>query len=200
MNLTHRAKPIFFKSQSELRQWYKKNYDKLTEMWVGFYNVASGKQSVTYKQALDEALCFGWIDGVRKRTDDESYIMRFTPRKKKSYWSDVNTKRAKELIKLGKMHSSGLKVFNARDQQKTKRYSFERKTATIDGELGIKFKANKKAWEFFEVQAPYYKRVFSHWVTSAKQEETQHRRLDVLIKASAAGRRLDMLDPFEKRK
>ena len=194
------SKPSFFKTQSELRKWFTKNHNKLTEVWIGFYNAKSGKTAATYKQALDEALCFGWIDGTRKNVNTESYTNRFTPRKAKSYWSDVNTKRAKELIQQGRMTARGLEVFNARDKKQTKRYSFENKSASFDSALERKFKANKKAWVFFQAQPPYYKKVFTGWVGGAKQEETRLKRLDALIKGSERGKRLDMLNPFRKLK
>ena len=190
------SKPTFFKTQSELRKWFTKNHNKVAELWISFYNAKSGKKAATYKQALDEALCFGWIDGTRKNVDTESYTNRFTPRRAKSYWSDVNTKRAKELIKLRLMHSAGLKAFNARDKQDTKKYSFERAKAEIGGISAKKFKENKKAWDFFHAQPPYYKKIFSWWVVGAKKEETRLKRLTALISASAKGKRLDMLNPL----
>ena len=183
-----------------MRQWFKQNHDKATELWIGFYNAKSGKKAATYKEAVDEALCFGWIDTTRKNVDSESYTNRFTPRRKKSYWSDVNTKRAKELIQQGRMTARGLEVFNARDKKQTKQYSFENKSASFDSALERKFKANKKAWEFFNAQPPYYKKVFTGWVGGAKQEETRLKRLGALIKGSERGKRLDMLNPFRKLK
>ena len=193
------SRPTFFKTQSELRKWFTKNHKKVSELWIGFYNAKSGKTAATYKQALDEALCFGWIDGTRKNVDTESYTNRFTPRKAKSYWSDVNTKRAKKLIQLGRMHSAGLKAFKARDKRDTKKYSFERAKAEIGGIYAKRFKENKKAWDFFHAQPPYYKKIFSWWVVGAKKEETRLKRLEALLSASAKGKRLDMFNPLGKK-
>jgi len=132
--------PTFFKSQKEFHNWLEKNHDKARELMVGFYKVSTGKQSIRYQEALDEALCFGWIDGIRRSIDDISYSIRFTPRKPKSYWSAVNIKRVGELTKLGLMHPSGLKVFNRRDKEKSERYSNERKTIKLNPEYEKKFK------------------------------------------------------------
>jgi uncharacterized protein YdeI (YjbR/CyaY-like superfamily) len=185
--------PKFFKTQAELRNWFLKNHDKLQEQWIGFHKVGSDKKSVTYAQALDEALCFGWIDGIRKSINSESYMIRYTPRRPKSIWSAVNIKRTKELTKAGTMHPAGLKTFNERDVKKTNMYSFERKAAALGGEYEKAFKKNKKAWEFFLSQPPWYRRTSVHWVISAKQEETQLRRLETLIKDSGGGRRIKEL-------
>lgn len=162
------------------------------------YKVGSGKKAVTYKEALDEALCFGWIDGVRKRLDDESYVQRFTPRRPKSYWSTVNTRRAEELRREGRMHPAGLATFERRNREDTQRYSSERATATLDPSHEKMFRANRKAWSYFEAEAPWYRRVAVHWVTSAKKEETRQRRLARLIADSAAGRRFGILPQKKK--
>jgi uncharacterized protein YdeI (YjbR/CyaY-like superfamily) len=175
-------KVTYFQSSGDFRSWLAQNHDHCTELFVGFYKKASGKPSITYPEALDQALCFGWIDGVRKSVDALSYTVRFTPRKAKSYWSMVNTKRAKELIRLGLMEPPGLKAFQARDPSKSKRYSFERENAK-------QFKANPKAWVFFQAQAPYYQRIATWWVISAKQEPTRLRRLQTLIDLCAHHRR-----------
>lgn len=184
------ARPIFFERAADLRRWLEKNHDRVTELWLGLHRKSSGRTSVTYEEALEEALCFGWIDGVRKRHDDVSYVQRFTPRQAKSYWSAVNTKRALELIDAGRMHPSGRAAFARRDGAAAGRYSFERKAVSLDPRAAARFKANAKAWAFFESQAPWYRRVATHWVTSAKREETRERRLATLIHDSAAGRRI----------
>lgn len=185
--------PTFFKTAAALRRWLEKNHASATELWVGMYKVGSGKKAVTYREALDEALCFGWIDGVRKSVDNESYVQRFTPRRPKSYWSAVNTKRVEELQRDGRMHPSGMAAFERRDRALTDRYSFERQAATLDGVSEKVFRANKKAWSYFDAEAPWYRRVAIHWVTSAKREETRQRRLARLIEDSAAGRRFGAL-------
>ena len=199
MNEVQRVNLIFFKSPSEFRRWLAKNYDKQSELWIGMYKVSSGKKGITYKEALDEALCFGWIDGVRKSVDAESYMQRFSPRTAKSYWSAVNTKRVGELTKLGRMHASGLAAFDRRDKAATARYSFERETAALEPSATKQFRANKAAWQYFESEAPWYRRIAAHWVTSAKKPETRQRRLEMLIRDSAAGRRIGAL-PQRKKK
>jgi uncharacterized protein YdeI (YjbR/CyaY-like superfamily) len=189
---------VYFSTPSAFRSWLGQNHDQLTELYVGFHKKESGLPSISYPEALDQALCFGWIDGVRKSVNAISYSIRFTPRKTKSYWSKVNTKRAKELIKLGLMQPSGLKVFEARDQATTKRYSFERENATLPRVLTKQFKSNLQAWAFFQSQPPYYKRVSTWWIISAKQETTRLRRLQTLIDTSADHRRLDQFIPRKK--
>jgi uncharacterized protein YdeI (YjbR/CyaY-like superfamily) len=191
-------KATFFKSAEEFRSWLEKNHDKQQELLLGFYKKASGKGGITHREALDEALAFGWIDGVVKTLDESSYTIRFTPRRPKSIWSLVNIKRVGELKKLGLMRPSGLAAFEGRDLEKAQRYSYERKTSKLDGELEKKFKANKKAWEFFQAQPPGYQKVISWWIISAKQEETRFRRLERLIRDSENGRRVGILERKKK--
>jgi len=193
------VKPTFFKSRAEFRGWLRDNHAKAQQLLVGFYRKDSGKGGITYPEALDEALCFGWIDGLRQRFDEASYTIRFTPRKPDSIWSAVNIKRAKELLELGRMHSFGRKVFENRDQEKANLYSYERATCKLEGDHEKQFRANKKAWEFYQAQAPWYRRTSCWWLVSAKREETRVRRLKKLIADSAAGRRLDMLNPKAKK-
>jgi uncharacterized protein YdeI (YjbR/CyaY-like superfamily) len=183
--------PTYFPTSADFRAWLTENHAQHTELFVGFHKKDSGKPSITYHEALDQALCFGWIDGVRKSVNATSYMVRFTPRKPKSYWSKVNTNRANQLIKQGLMHSVGLKVFAARDQVTTRRYSFERETAKLNPADAKQFESNAKAWAFFQSQPPYYKRVCTFWVVSGKQETTRQRRLQALIATSAQNRRLD---------
>lgn len=187
--------PTFFKTPGDLRRWLERNHASATELWIGMYRKASGKGGVTYKEALDEALCIGWIDGVRKRLDEESFVQRFTPRRPDSYWSAVNIKRAQELIEAGRMHATGLAAFERRDSLKAEKYSFERQNAKLDPGMEKRFRANPRAWAFFESQPPGYRRLIAHWVTSAKKEETRQRRLETLIKESAARRRVGLLSP-----
>jgi uncharacterized protein YdeI (YjbR/CyaY-like superfamily) len=186
--------PRFFKTASDLREWLAKNHDKTSELWIGFYKKASGKRSITYREALDEALCFGWIDGVRKSLNDESYIQRFTPRRARSIWSNINTKRVEELKKLGKMEPAGLNAFAARDPKRSGIYSFEREELKFDGEFKKRFQANEKAWEFYEKLPPFLKRTVTFWVISAKKEETRWRRFEKLLESSARGVRLGVID------
>jgi uncharacterized protein YdeI (YjbR/CyaY-like superfamily) len=167
--------PVFFKTQNDLRKWFQKNYNKVSELWIGFYNIKSERKGVTYKEAVDEALCFGWIDGIRKNLDEESYVNRFTPRKKNSIWSNINTKRINELIEEG---------FNNRVEEKAGIYSFEQDAHKLSPAFEKKFKTNKKAWKHFILKAPWYQRTSIHWVMSAKQESTRLKRLETLISDS----------------
>jgi len=184
----------FFPSAPELRRWLEANHDRVQELVVGFYKKDSGKPSITYPEALDEALCFGWIDGVRKKHGDDSYTVRFTPRQPKSIWSLVNVRKVEDLIQRGRMKPPGLKAFEARDAERTGVYSFERETAELDPALEKVFRANKKAWEFFQKQPPGYRRLAAWFVISAKKQETREKRLGQLIEDSAAGKRLGMLE------
>jgi uncharacterized protein YdeI (YjbR/CyaY-like superfamily) len=185
----------FFKTQADLRKWFEKNHDKSTEQWIGFYKKTSGKPSITWPESVDEALCFGWIDGLRKTIDDEAYKIRFTPRRAKSIWSAVNIKRAKELIELGLMKPLGLTEFEKRDEKRAGVYAYEQKNVELDETYVAKFKKNKKAWSFFETHPPGYRRIAMHYVMSAKQEATRLKRLDILIAESEAGRRLGQHRP-----
>ena len=186
-------KITFFKSQPDFRKWLEKNHNKTAELVVGFYKVGTGKKSIGYKESVDEALCFGWIDGVRRRIDVESYSIRFTPRRTGSIWSRANIKRAEELEKLGLMKESGLKIFHSFDKKKTNRYSFEQKTVKLSSEFEKQFKANKKAWEYFQSMPPSYRKPAMWWVMSAKQEETRIRRMNTLIADSEAGIKIKVL-------
>jgi len=191
--------PTFFESPSRFREWLERNHDSAPELLVGFHKKASGTPSITYQEALDEALCFGWIDGVRRNLGESSYTIRFTPRKPKSVWSAVNIKRAHELTALGRMMPAGLAAFEKRDENRAGRYSYERKNVEFDAASEEVFRANERAWEFFRAQPRGYQRLHTWWVVSAKREETRLKRLSVLIEASAEGRRLDpMTSPFKR--
>jgi uncharacterized protein YdeI (YjbR/CyaY-like superfamily) len=184
----------FFATAEKWRQWLEKNHERATELWVGMHKKASGTPSITWPEAVDEALCFGWIDGIRKSIDETRYKNRFTPRKKGSNWSAVNIARVAALTKEGRMHPAGLTAFEGRDPKKSGVYSFEqREAATLGDEFERRFRANAKAWAFFEAQPPYYRRVTTFWVVSAKQQATRERRLGALIADSAAGRRIGLL-------
>jgi|SRR5271165_1648379 len=187
-------KPTFFTSQSAFRRWLAQHHSEVRELWVGFYRKESGRGGITYPEALDEALCFGWIDGLRKAVDDFSYTIRFTARKTDSIWSEVNTKRVDELIKLGRMQEPGLAAFNARDLKRSRQYSYERNNARLDAAHEERFKTNARAWEFFRSQAPWYQRTTAWWVVSARREETRLKRLATLIEDSEKGRRIGLLD------
>lgn len=178
----------FFRSPAALRRWLTRNHDKADEVWIGFHKVGTGKKGITSSEALDEALCFGWIDGIRRGIDDVSYMNRFTPRRRNSNWSQRNTKRAKELIDAGRMHPAGRKAFNERDPERSGSYSYEQRPRGLDGSYEKRLRAHRKAWDFFQAQPPSYRRAASYWVTSAKKEETRLRRLATLIDDSANGR------------
>jgi uncharacterized protein YdeI (YjbR/CyaY-like superfamily) len=182
--------PRFFKSEDDFRRWLDRHHATDDELWVGFYKKHSGRGGISYKEAVDAALCFGWIDGVKKTVDADSYMHRFTPRRRASYWSAVNTRRMNALIELGRVAAPGHAAFARRDREKTRRYSFEREAAAFDAALLKQFKANAAAWRFFSAQPPGYRKLLTFWVTSAKQEETRQRRLGTLITMSSEGKRL----------
>ncbi len=186
-------KPKFFSSSMEFRTWLEKNHKKEKELLVGYYKKSSGRQSINWPESVDQALCFGWIDGIRKSIDNASYSIRFTPRKIKSTWSAVNINKVEELKKLGLMTSAGLEAYNRREDKNTKIYSFEQRVVKLNSGYEKIFRKNKKAWEFFQSAAPSYKKPAAHWVMSARQEETRLRRLNILIKDSAAGEKIKLL-------
>jgi uncharacterized protein YdeI (YjbR/CyaY-like superfamily) len=182
-------KPIFFATPTEFRIWLEEHHDKSQEVLVGFYKRSSGRPSITWPEAVDEALCHGWIDGVRKGIDDVSYTIRFTPRKPRSNWSTVNINRVGELTRLGLMRPAGLKAFEERDLKKAGVYSYEqRKGSKLEPKYEEQMQANPKAWEFFQSQPPSYQQAASWWVISAKKEETRLKRLARLIEDSEHGR------------
>lgn len=187
-------KPTFFSDPLKFREWLKKNHQKETELLVGFYKVTSGKDSITWPQSVDEALCYGWIDGIRKSIDEESYTIRFTPRKPNSNWSTINMKKMEELIKKGLMQPPGLEAFKKRKAEKSGIYTYENQARELDKAFEKKFKANKAAWSYFQSMAPSYRKTAIGWVMQAKQEATRLRRLENLIKDSAAGRKIKPLD------
>ena len=182
--------PIFFESPGELRKWLLANHDRETELWIGFHKKATGRPTLSYQQALDEMLAFGWIDGIRKGIDDSSYTMRYTPRRRGSNWSEVNTRRVGELLADGRMHPAGIAAFEARDPEKTKLYSYEERTRPLEPEDEARFRANAAAWERFQALPASYRRAAQWWVRSAKREETRARRLATLIETSARGERI----------
>jgi len=179
--------PKFFTTPEKFRQWLEKNHDRATELLLGFHKKDSGKKSITYSEALDEALCFGWIDGVRKSLNETSYTIRFTPRKAKSIWSLVNVNHVERLKKEGRMAEPGMRAYALRDPKRTGIYAFENRPREFSPEFEKKFRANKKAWEFFQSEPPSIRKVCIFWVMSAKKDETRLRRLEQLIESSANG-------------
>lgn len=197
--MTPSSKPVYFATPAKFRAWLEKNHASKTELVVGFYKKSSGKPSITWPQAVDEALCFGWIDGVRHSVDEERYTNRFTPRKPRSNWSAVNVKRVREMTREGRMTPAGLKAFEARKEFDG--YSYEQRDAAKLAPADIRrFKADKKAWEWFEKSAPSYRKAAIWWVTSAKKPETRLRRLDHLIASSQKGTTVPPLTPPGSRK
>jgi uncharacterized protein YdeI (YjbR/CyaY-like superfamily) len=185
--------PRFFPTSADFRKWLKAEGHKTQELWVGFYKKSSGKPSITYSESVDEALCFGWIDGVRRSVDADAYMVRFTPRKPKSQWSAVNIKRVQQLATSGRMTPPGLRAFEGAESQERK-YSFEqRHESHFDKEAERRFRANRAAWEFFQSQPPWYRRTATFWVVSAKKEETRQKRLATLIDDSAHGQTIKPL-------
>jgi uncharacterized protein YdeI (YjbR/CyaY-like superfamily) len=184
------VKPAFFETQAAFRAWLEEHHADRDELLVGFYKRKSRKPSITWAESVDEALCFGWIDGIRNTLDDDSYTIRFTPRRPHSNWSLVNIARAKELVKLGLMCPAGLRAFKQRDE-KAAAYSYEqRETAKLDAAAEREFQRHPKAWEFFQQQPRSYRKTAIFWVVSAKREETRRTRLSTLIDDSEHDRRI----------
>lgn len=180
---------LFFATPSDFRNWLELNYKTETELLVGFYKVKTRKPSITWSESVDQALCFGWIDGIRRKIDEESYSIRFTPRRKTSIWSDINIKKVEELTKLGLMKDEGLEAFSLRTTNKSNIYS-HKNPVKFALEYEKQFKANNLAWDFFERQAPSYKKGVTHWIMSAKQEKTRLSRLGKLIVESENEKRI----------
>jgi uncharacterized protein YdeI (YjbR/CyaY-like superfamily) len=190
---TPAVEPTFFESPAELRRWFETNHAAAAELYIGFYKKASEKSGISYAEALDEALSFGWIDDVRKGLDENRWMIRFTPRTARSIWSAVNIKRAGELVDLGRMQPAGVKAFEGRDPARANLYSYERESASLAPQDEAAFRRNRVAWDFFEAQAASYRRAATWWVVSAKQEATRIRRLGAPIEHSQAGQRLPSL-------
>ncbi|HKI29583.1 MAG TPA: YdeI/OmpD-associated family protein [Actinomycetota bacterium] len=189
-------KPVFFADREAFRAWLEEHHATATELWMGMYKKSSGRPSITWPEAVDEALCFGWIDGVRQRIDDESYMNRFTPRRPNSNWSAVNVRRVQELTRQRRMRAAGLKAFRERREDKTATYAYEqRHQAKLDPAQERKFRSTKKAWDWFKTQPKGYRTTAVYWVMSAKRPETRERRLDTLIEDSAKGHRVPPLRP-----
>ena len=183
-------KPKFFRKPADFRRWLEKNHATAAELWVGFHKKDSGKPSITWPESVDGALCFGWIDGIRKRVDEISYQIRFTPRRRGSIWSAINIKRAKELVRQKQMQPTGLEAFAARIENKSGIYSYEQRSTELKQPYAKLLKKNKAASNFFEKQPPSYRKIIGWWIISAKKDETRMARLAKLISESAKGKRL----------
>ncbi|MCM3875091.1 MAG: YdeI/OmpD-associated family protein [Thermoanaerobaculia bacterium] len=183
-------KITFFPRPAGLRKWLEKNHATAKELLVGFYKKDSGKPSITWQESVDEALCVGWIDGVRKRVDEVSYTIRFSPRRPTSVWSAINIRRVAALSDEGRMKAPGLKAFERRRENRSGIYAYEQRRAQLEEPYASLLRKNESAWLFFEAQPPGYRKLMSWWILSAKKEETRHKRLETLIAESARGRRV----------
>ena len=193
-------RPTFFPRPSDFRAWLQANHQEFQELLVGFHKKSSGKPSINWPESVEAALCFGWIDGVRKSLNETSYTIRFTPRKPTSTWSSININLVEKLTKQGMMHPAGLQAFAARNEKKSAIYSYEqRKNARFTRAQEKQFRANKRAWKFFRSQAPWYQRVCTYWVITAKREETKLKRLSELIEHSQKQRTLPRNTPTKKK-
>ena len=194
-------KPRFFPTPGDFRAWLEANHASETEVLVGFYKKGSGRPSITWPESVDEALCFGWIDGVRRNAGEVAYTIRFTPRRVTSIWSAINVAKVKALTAAGRMHPAGLSAYAARTPERTGVYSFERlRAARLSRDQRARLRANRRAAAFFDAQPPGYRALVTHWVVSAKRPETRERRLSQLIADSAAGRRLRQVERLEKKR
>lgn len=183
--------PRFFATAAAFRAWLHAHHQHETELLVGFHKKGSGKPSMTWPESVDEALCYGWIDGVRRSLGEDSYTIRFTPRRPGSIWSNVNSAKVAALLEAGRMMPAGVAAWERRDPEKSGIYTFERNNpVAFDAEAERRFKRSRRAWTFFQAQPPGYRRLATHYVTSAKRPETRERRLAVLIECSARGERL----------
>ena len=197
--LTLKMKPTFFPTRDDFRRWLEKYYETESELIVGFYKKGSGRPSITWPESVEEALCFGWIDGIRRSIDSESYTIRFTPRRRGSTWSRINIRNVEELMANGRMHPAGLRAFEERDPKKTELYSYDRdQPAQLSAELEAQFRAHTVAWQYFQSQPPGYRKTATWWVISAKREDTKQRRLKKLIEDSATGQRIGLLRRAEE--
>ena len=186
-------KPIFLKNTEELRKWLNNNHKKESEIWLGYYKKRSSKFNFSWSDSVDELLCYGWIDGLRKSLDKERYMIRITPRKRKSNWSRVNSEKVARLIQEQRMQSPGLKAFANFRKESTGKYSFERDHVELDENYKKSIKENANAWEFFEKLSPSVKKQSVWWIMSAKREDTRLRRLNVLINSSSNQEKIPQL-------
>ena len=186
-------KVLYCAEPKDFRAWLEQHHATTAEQWVGFYKRASGVASITWPESVDQALCYGWIDGIRRSIDGDRYAIRFTPRRPGSIWSAVNIRRAQELIATRQMRAAGRSAFDARDEEKSRKYSFEQENVSFTPEQERSLRSNRKAWAFFQAQPPSYRKTATWWVVSAKQEATRQKRLATLIADSAAGLRIAQL-------
>lgn len=194
-------KPHFFATPSEFGAWLEAHHESVSELLVGFHKTKTGKPSLTWPQSVDEALCHGWIDGVRTSLGETSYTIRFTPRKPTSHWSAVNLARVKALIAERRMRPAGLRAYERRVEGTSGRYSYEQRHSAVLPPAALAFlRAHRAAWAYFEAQAPSYRTAATHWVVSAKKEETRERRLGVLVESCAAGRPIPSMRWVKKKK
>ncbi|MEL7835127.1 YdeI/OmpD-associated family protein [Fodinibius sp. Rm-B-1B1-1] len=184
---------IFFESADQFRSWLETNHDKEEVLWVGLYKVKSGKPSMRWEESVRAALCFGWIDGLRKSIDEESYKIRFTPRRSDSHWSNKNIAMAEELIESGQMRPPGQAAYKQREKSNSAKASYEQDSVALKEAYREKLKSNEKAWTFFQDLAPGYTQTSVHWVMSAKQEKTRQRRLNILIESCEEGKKIPLL-------
>ncbi|MGE3617198.1 MAG: YdeI family protein [Gemmatimonadales bacterium] len=184
------GKPRYFPTVAAFEAWFDGNHETAAELWVGFRKVATGKASIRWGEAVDVALCFGWIDGVRYRVDDAAYVIRFTPRQPRSLWSAVNRRKMAALLAANRVRPAGIAAYERRDPAKDDRYSYERELAALDPAEERRFRRSKAAWTFFQQQPPGYRRIVLHWISSARQPATRSRRLAVAIADSARGWRI----------
>jgi uncharacterized protein YdeI (YjbR/CyaY-like superfamily) len=184
---------VFFETPAQLRAWFEANHETAAELWVGYHRKRTGRPSVTWQDLVDQELCFGWIDSVRYSIGDDSTAQRITPRRKRSVWSAVNVKRFAELDREGLVHERGRAAFEAREDARSRIYSYENRSRGFDEALDAAFRKQKAAWKFFESQAPWYRRTATYWVMSAKREGTRHKRLQTLIDHSKKGERIPPL-------
>ena len=183
-------KPAFFPAAEGFRKWLEEHHSVARELWVGFYKKSAGRASITWPESVAEALCVGWIDGIRKSVDESSYAIRFTPRTPRSIWSAVNIRRARALTEEGRMHPAGLRSFAARREYRSGIYSYEQRPEDLVEPYRSALRKHESAWSFFRSQPPHYRRAVNWWVVSAKREETRQKRLAALVEHSAAGRRI----------
>jgi uncharacterized protein YdeI (YjbR/CyaY-like superfamily) len=183
----------FFETPAQLRAWFEKNHATADDLWLGYHRKRTGRPSVTWQEVVDQELCFGWIDSVRYALDDGRSAQRITPRRKRSVWSAVNIRRFRELEALGLVLPAGRVAFDARDENRSRIYSYENRQRGLDAEREAAFRKSKAAWSFFESQAPWYRRTAAYWVMSAKRDETRDRRLSVLIECSKKRERIPLL-------
>jgi uncharacterized protein YdeI (YjbR/CyaY-like superfamily) len=199
MPMSHDTVATFFAKPEAFANWLRKNHNKATELWVGYYKRGTGRPSLTWPESVREALRFGWIDGIRRSVDEESYRIRFTPRRPTSSWSQINIRFVEELIAEGRMEPAGLAAFRARKTPPSGGYTNEPKGGDAEAHVEREVKKNRAAWAFFQSQAPWYRRTCARWVMSAKKEQTRQRRLKTLIADSASQQQVPPLRQLQKK-